>query len=422
MGDTLVTEISNAVINFPRESEDPLLAVLREGAKKLLIQALEQEVEDYVAMFAALRGPDGKRLVVKNGHMPERSIQTGIGDIPVKAPRVNDKRLDEEGRRIRFSSKLLPPYLRRTKSIEELIPWLYLKGVSTGDFSEALSALLGKDAPGLSASTITRLKAVWQEEYQQWRKAPLGNRRFVYIWADGIYFNIRLGEDQRMCMLVVIGADADGNKEVLAVEPGYRESATSWKELLLRLRDRGLTVAPELAIADGALGFWAALDEVFPSTKGQRCWVHKTANVLDKLPKSKQAEAKGMLHEIYEADTRKTAEKAFERFIEVYEPKYPRAAECLAKDRALMLAFYDFPAEHWRHIRSTNPIESSFATVRLRTKRTKGCGSVDATVAMTFKLLMDAKKGWRKLNGHKLLADVIDIRVKFVDGVKEMAA
>lgn len=422
MGDTLVTEISNAVINFPRESEDPLLAVLREGAKKLLIQALEQEVEDYVAMFAALRGPDGKRLVVKNGHMPERSIQTGIGDIPVKAPRVNDKRLDEEGRRIRFSSKLLPPYLRRTKSIEELIPWLYLKGVSTGDFSEALSALLGKDAPGLSASTITRLKAVWQEEYQQWRKAPLGNRRFVYIWADGIYFNVRLGEDQRMCMLVVIGADADGNKEVLAVEPGYRESTTSWKELLLRLRDRGLTVAPELAIADGALGFWAALDEVFPSTKGQRCWVHKTANVLDKLPKSKQAEAKGMLHEIYEADTRKTAEKAFERFIEVYEPKYPRAAECLAKDRALMLAFYDFPAEHWRHIRSTNPIESSFATVRLRTKRTKGCGSVDATVAMTFKLLMDAKKGWRKLNGHKLLADVIDMRVKFVDGVKEKAA
>lgn len=417
-----MTEISNAVINFPRESEDPLLAVMREGARKLLTQALELEVEEFVRMFATLRGPDGKRLVVKNGHMPERTIQTGIGDIAVKAPRVNDKRMDEEGRRMRFSSKLLPPYLRRTKSIEELIPWLYLKGVSTGDFTEALSALLGKDAPGLSASTITRLKAVWQEEYQQWRKASFGNKRFVYIWADGIYFNIRLGEDQRMCMLVVIGADADGNKEVLAVEPGYRESATSWKELLLRLRDRGLSVAPELAVADGALGFWAALDEVFPSTKGQRCWVHKTANVLDKLPKSKQAEAKGMLHEIYEADTCKEAEKAFDRFIEVFEPKYPRAAECLAKDRALMLAFYDFPAEHWRHIRSTNPIESSFATVRLRTKRTKGCGSVDATVAMTFKLLMDAKKGWRKLNGHKLLADVIDIRVKFVDGIKEMAA
>lgn len=416
-----MTEISNAVINFPRDSEDPLLAVLREGARKLLAQALEHEVEDYVAMFAALRDADGKRLVVRNGHMPERSIQTGIGDIPVKTPRVNDKRVDDEGRRIRFSSKLLPPYLRRTKSIEELIPWLYLKGVSTGDFSEALSALLGKDAPGLSASTVTRLKGVWQEEYEQWRKASLGQRRFVYIWADGIYFNIRLGEDQRMCMLVVIGADADGNKEVLAVEPGYRESATSWKELLLRLRDRGLSVAPELAIADGALGFWAALDEIFPSTKGQRCWVHKTANVLDKLPKSKQPEAKGMLHEIYEADTRKEAEKAFDRFVAVYEAKYPKAAECLAKDRIRMLAFYDFPAEHWRHIRSTNPIESSFATVRLRTKRTKGCGSVDATVAMTFKLLMDAKKGWRKLNGHKLLADVIDIKVKFVDGLK-MAA
>ena len=353
--------------------------------------------------------------------MPERSIQTGLGDIPVKPPRVNDKRQDEDGGRIRFHSKLLPPYLRRTKAIEELIPWLYLKGVSTGDFTDALAALLGKDAPGLSASTVTRLKSVWHEEYQQWRKAPLGNKRFVYIWADGIYFNIRLGEDQRMCMLVIIGADADGNKEVLAVEPGYRESATSWKEVLLRLRDRGLTIAPELAIGDGALGFWAALDEVFPSTKGQRCWVHKTANVLDKLPKSKQGEAKGMLHEIYQADTKKEADKAFDRFIEVYEAKHPRAAECLAKDRIKMLAFYDFPAEHWRHIRSTNPIESSFATVRLRTKRTKGCGSVDATVSMTFKLLMDAKKGWRKLNGHKLLADVIDIRVKFVDGLK-MAA
>jgi transposase-like protein len=385
------------------------------------MQALEIEVEEYVARFAALRGAEGRRLVVKNGHMPERSIQTGIGDIPVKAPRVNDQRVDEEGRRIRFSSKLLPPYLRRTKSIEELIPWLYLKGVSTGDFTDALSALVGKDAPGLSASTVTRLKAVWHEEYMKWRTAPLGNRRFVYIWADGIYFNIRLGEDQRMCMLVIIGADADGNKEVLAVEPGYRESATSWKEVLLRLRDRGLTVAPELAVADGALGFWSALDEIFPATKGQRCWVHKTANVLDKLPKSKQPEAKGMLHEIYEADTRKEAEKAFDRFIAVHEAKHPKAAECLAKDRALMLAFYDFPAEHWRHIRTTNPIESSFATVRLRTKRTKGCGSVDATVAMTFKLLMDAKNSWRKLNGHKLLADVIDIKVKFVDGLK-MAA
>lgn len=413
-----MSKSSNAVINFPRETEDPLKAVLREGARKLLVQALEEEVQDYLASFAAARDADGKRLVVKNGYMPERTIQTGIGDIPVKVPRVNDKRVDEAGQRKRFSSKLLPPYLRRTKAIEELIPWLYLKGVSTGDFTEALSALLGKDAPGLSASTVTRLKSVWQEEYHEWRKTSLANKRIVYLWADGIYFNIRLGEDQRMCMLVVIGADADGNKEVLAVEPGYRESATSWKELLLRLRDRELSVAPELAIADGALGFWAALDEVFPSTKGQRCWVHKTANVLDKLPKSKQGEAKGMLHEIYEADTKKDAEKAFDRFLEVFEPKYPRAAECLAKDRALMLAFYDFPAEHWRHIRTTNPIESSFATVRLRTKRTKGCGSVDATVAMTFKLLMDAKKGWRKLNGHKLLADVIDIRVKFVDGLK----
>lgn len=416
-----VHESTSTVVKFPGECENPLMAVLRDGARKMLAQAVELEVEDYLARHADLRGADGKRLVVRNGHMPERTIQTGLGDIPVKAPRVNDKRRDADGNRIRFHSALLPAYLRRTKAIEELIPWLYLKGVSTGDFSDALASLLGKDAPGLSASTVTRLKSVWQEEYEQWRKASLGNRRFVYIWADGIYFNIRLGEDQRMCMLVIIGADAEGNKEVLAVEAGYRESATSWKEVLLRLRDRGLHIAPELAIADGALGFWAALDEIWPNTQGQRCWVHKTANVLDKMPKSRQPEAKGMLHEIYEAETKKEAEKAFDRFIEVFEPKHPRAAECLAKDRALMLAFYDFPAEHWRHIRSTNPIESTFATVRLRTKRTKGCGSAAATVSMTFKLLMDAKKGWRKLNGHKLLADVIDIKVKFVDGIRKAA-
>ena len=409
---------TNALLEFPRESVDPLLSVLRDGAKRMLAQAIELEVEDYIQRYAQERDTSGRRLVVRNGSMPERTIQTGLGNITVKAPRVNDRRVDEKGQKQRFHSKLLPPYLRRTKAIEELIPWLYLKGVSTGDFSEALSALVGTDAPGLSASTVTRLKSVWTEEYNQWRKSSLQKRRFVYIWADGIYFNIRLGEDQRMCMLVIIGADSDGNKEILAVEPGYRESATSWKELLLRLRDRGLTASPELAIADGALGFWSALDEVYPATQGQRCWVHKTANILDKLPKSKQPEAKGMIHEIYQADTRDNAEKAYKRFIDVYEAKYPRATECLVKDYDRLLAFYEFPTEHWRHIRSTNPIESSFATVRLRTKRTKGCGSVDATVAMTFKLLMDAKKSWRKLNGHKLLADVIDITVKFKDGLK----
>nr|WP_245676826.1 IS256 family transposase [Oligoflexus tunisiensis] len=409
------------MIEFPRESEGPLLTVLREGARKILAQAIEVEVDEYIRRHAEQLDETGKRLVVRNGFMPERTIQTGLGDIPIKAPRVNDRRSDESGKRLRFHSKLLPPYLRRTKAIEELIPWLYLMGVSTGDFSDALTSLVGKDAPGLSASTVTRLKSVWQDEYRQWRESPLGKRRFVYIWADGIYFNIRLGEDLRMCMLVIVGADSEGNKEILAVEPGYRESATSWKEILLRLRDRGLTPAPELAIADGALGFWAALAEVMPEVKGQRCWVHKTASVLDKLPKSRQPEAKGMLHEIYEAETRESAEKAFKRFMEVFEAKHPRAAECLVKDNDKLLAFYDFPAEHWRHIRTTNPIESSFATVRLRTKRTKGCGSVDATVAMTFKLLMDAKKGWRKLNGHKLLADVIDITVKFKDGIK-MAA
>lgn len=409
---------TNALLEFPRESVDPLLSVLRDGAKRMLAQAIELEVQDYIQRHAEERDDTGKRLVVRNGSMPERTIQTGLGDIPIKVPRVNDRRRDENGLKKRFHSKLLPPYLRRTKAIEELIPWLYLKGISTGDFTEALSALVGADAPGLSASTVTRLKSVWNEEYRLWRESSLHKRRFVYIWADGIYFNIRLGEDQRMCMLVIIGADSDGNKEVLAVEPGYRETTTSWKEILLRLRDRGLTVAPELAIADGALGFWAALDEVYPSTQGQRCWVHKTANILDKLPKSKQPAAKSMIHEIYQADTRESAEKAYRRFVEVYEAKYPRATECLVKDYDRLLAFYEFPAEHWRHIRSTNPIESSFATVRLRTKRTKGCGSVEATVAMTFKLLMDAKKSWRKLNGHKLLADVIDITVKFKDGLK----
>ncbi len=409
---------TNALLEFPRESVDPLLSVLRDGAKRMLAQAIELEVQEYIQRHAEERDDTGKRLVVRNGSMPERTIQTGLGDIPIKVPRVNDRRRDENGLKKRFHSKLLPPYLRRTKAIEELIPWLYLKGISTGDFTEALSALVGADAPGLSASTVTRLKSVWNEEYRVWRESSLHKRRFVYVWADGIYFNIRLGEDQRMCMLVIIGADSDGNKEVLAVEPGYRETTTSWKEILLRLRDRGLTAAPELAIADGALGFWAALDEVYPSTQGQRCWVHKTANILDKLPKSKQPAAKSMIHEIYQADTRESAEKAYKRFVEVYEAKYPRATECLVKDYDRLLAFYEFPAEHWRHIRSTNPIESSFATVRLRTKRTKGCGSVEATVAMTFKLLMDAKKSWRKLNGHKLLADVIDITVKFKDGLK----
>lgn len=416
-----MSECTSSVAAFPQIPANPLEDLLKEGARRLLAQAVEAEVAAYINAHSHLKDGNGRRLVVRNGHHPERSIQTGLGGISVRQPKVNDRRVDGRGERIRFSSAILPKYLRRTKNIEELIPWLYLKGVSTGDFSEALAALLGKDAPGLSASTVTRLKEVWTAEYETWRSQVI-NERIVYIWADGIHFNIRLGEDDRMCMLVIIGATADGHKRILAVEPGYRESAMSWKEILLRLRSQGLSIDPELATADGALGFWQALRELFPITKEQRCWVHKTANILDKLPKSRQPQAKGMLHEIYLAATLEEAYKAINRFVEVFEAKYPRAVSCLLKDKDETLEFYNFPAEHWIHIRSTNPIESSFATVRHRTRRTKGCGSSKATTAMVFKLLREAEKSWRKLRGYKLLADVIDINVVFVNGERRMAA
>jgi transposase-like protein len=416
-----MSECTSSVAAFPQIPANPLEDLLKEGARRLLAQAVEAEVAAYINAHSHLKDGNGRRLVVRNGHHPERSIQTGLGGISVRQPKVNDRRVDGRGERMRFSSAILPKYLRRTKNIEELIPWLYLKGVSTGDFSEALAALLGKDAPGLSASTVTRLKEVWTAEYETWRSQVI-NERIVYIWADGIHFNIRLGEDDRMCMLVIIGATADGHKRILAVEPGYRESAMSWKEILLRLRSQGLSIDPELATADGALGFWQALRELFPITKEQRCWVHKTANILDKLPKSRQPQAKGMLHEIYLAATLEEAYKAINRFVEVFEAKYPRAVSCLLKDKDETLEFYNFPAEHWIHIRSTNPIESSFATVRHRTRRTKGCGSSKATTAMVFKLLREAEKSWRKLRGYKLLADVIDINVVFVNGERRMAA
>lgn len=411
------------VVAFPQQStQDVLTEVLREGAQKMLAQAIEAEVIAYIAAHADERDESGKRLVVRNGYHPERTIQTGIGGIDVKAPKVNDRRHDEDGVRKRFTSAILPPYLRKTKSVEELIPWLYLKGISTGDFSEALASLVGKDAKGFSASTVTRLKNVWAKDYDEWQGRSLEGKRYVYWWADGIHFNVRLGEDSRMCMLVIIGATPEGRKELIAVAPGYRESTMSWKGVIAALRDQGLKQGPELAIGDGALGFWAAMEELHPESKQQNCWVHKTANVLDKLPKSKQPEAKSMLHDIYQADTKKNAEKAFERFVEVFDDKYPRAVKSLTTNRDRLLSFYDFPAKHWQHIRTTNPIESTFATVRLRTKRTKGCGSVNATVHMVFKLVKDAEKRWRRLRGHQLLADVIDINVKFVDGVREVVA
>lgn len=407
-------------IHQARSSESFLDDVLREGARRLLQAAIEAEVEDYVQAHADDRDEEGRRLVVRNGHAPERTIQTGLGDVAVLRPRVNDRRVDEDGRRIRFESKLLPPYLRRTKGIEELLPWLYLKGVSTGDFSEALQALLGPDAPGLSATTITRLKKAWEGDFAEWNRRSLERKQYVYLWVDGIHFNIRLEED-RQCILVVMGATADGRKELIAVADGYRESEQSWREILLDLKARGLTEAPKLAVGDGALGFWKALAKVFPVTRAQRCWVHKTANILNKLPKSKQAAAKRDIHEIWMAETEEAAMAAFNLFIEKYQAKYPAAVACLEKDREELLAFYDFPAEHWRHLRTTNPIESTFATVRLRHRRTKGSGSRVACLAMVFKLAQAAEKTWRRLNGHKLLGDLIQ-GVQFKDGIRVVAA
>lgn len=400
-------------------AKDMLTEVLRDGAQRMLTAALEAEVESYLSDHANARDEVGHRLVVRNGHGRERTIQTGLGSVEVKKPRINDRRTDGDGRRIQFSSKILPPYLRRTKAIEELIPWLYLKGVSTGDFSEALASLLGKNAPGLSASTVVRLKQSWEADFKEWNRRDLASKRYVYIWVDGIHFNIRL-EEQRQCILVVMGATADGTKELLAVQDGYRESEQSWKELLLDLKARGLTVDPELAAGDGALGFWKALPQVWSSTRVQRCWCHKTANILNYLPKGEQPRAKEALHQIWMAATRTDARRAFDLFVATYEAKYPKAASCLAKDRDELLAFYDFPAEHWIHLRTTNPIESTFATVRLRTKRTKGCGSRIACLTMVFKLAQAAERKWRKLNGHELLGDIIR-GVQFKDGTKVAA-
>jgi transposase-like protein len=392
----------------------PLDDVLREGARQMLLSAVEAEVHEYVARHAACVDELGRRLVVRNGRARKRTVLTGLGVLRVRAPRVDDRRRDEQGRRHRFTSAILPPYLRKTRSVEELIPWLYLKGISTGDFSEALKALVGPDAPGLSASTVVRLKERWSDEYDAWRRSDLDERRYVYIWADGIYCNVRL-DDERQCLLVVIGATADGRKQLLAVHDGFRESELSWTEVLVNLKERGLQVAPNLAVGDGALGFWAALRKVFPQTLEQRCWVHKTANVLNKLPKSMQGKAKAMLHDIYLAETREAAEKAFDRFVNLYKSKYPKAVDCLVKDREALLAFYDFPAEHWPHLRTTNPVESTFATVRLRHRRTKGCGSRQATLTMVFMLARQAERRWRRLNGSKLIVHVLEGKT-FKDG------
>lgn len=393
-------------------SSDALTELVRQGARQIIAQAVEAELQTFLAQYQCLKDDKGRQAVVRNGYLPERTIVTGVGAVDVRVPKVRDR----NGTGIKFNSMLLPPYLKRAQSVEEVLPWLYLKGVSTGDFSEALASLLGANAEGLSASTISRLKATWNEEHQQWQKRSLISKRYVYLWADGIYFNIR-NEDERQCILVIIGVTDTGRKELLGLEAGFRESALNWKSLLLRLQDQGLKTAPELAIGDGALGFWKALAQVFPTTRVQRCWVHKTANVLNNLPKSQQPNAKSALHEIYMAATKAEAETAFDRFINIYEAKYPKAVECLAKDRQALLAFYDFPAEHWVHIRTTNPIESTFATVRLRTDKTRGCVSQQSILALVFKLVQSAQKRWLRIRGFKRLGEVIE-GVKFKDGIR----
>lgn len=405
-------EATATTIPFP-EPRDLLTEALRSGARTLLAQAVEAEVAEWIDAHEGVTDEAGRRQVVRNGYLPERSITTPLGPVPVKQPRVRDRR--PEGEREKFTSPLLPPYLRKAKSVEELIPFLYLKGVSTGDFTDALESILGPGCPGLSASTVTRLKGVWEEEYERWSQRSLEGKEYVYVWADGVHTNIRLEED-RQCLLVLMGATAEGKKELIAILDGHRESAQSWRELLLDVKRRGLAIEPKLAVGDGALGFWKALREVFPNTTEQRCWVHKTANVLDKLPKSKQPKAKSMIHDIWQADTREEAGKAFNAFVEDYELKHPKAVACLKKDRDELLTFYDFPAEHWRHLRTTNPIESTFATIRLRHKRTKGCGSRTASLTMMFKLAESAAKRWRSLGGAKLLPEVLQ-GTPFQDGL-----
>jgi len=408
------------VIDFKKPEpfvDDPITDVLRTGARKLLTEALEIEIEGFLSQYREFRDNQENQRVVRNGYLPERDIQTGIGPVAVKVPRARDRQPDHESGPIRFNSSLLPPYLRKTKSMEELIPWLYLKGISTNDFTEALSALVGKDAPGLSASTISRLKSIWQEDLEQWQKRDLSHKRYVYIWADGIYCNVRM--EERQCLLVIIGATENGKKELIALDSGFRESELSWTELLLDLKHRGLKATPGLATGDGALGFWKALAKVYGNTRWQRCWVHKTANVLNKLPKSIQPKVKEKLHQIWMAPDKAEARKHFDDFISIYEAKYPKATECLQKDRDVLLTFYDFPAEHWRHIRTTNPIESTFSTVRLRTAKVRSCFSSKTVVTMAFTLCQCAQKRWQRLYGYRKLGKIIQ-GIKFINGIEEI--
>lgn len=393
-------------------SHDALTELLRGGAQRLIAQAIEAELEQMLAEYQDILTIDGHRAVVRNGFLPERQVLTGIGAVTVQVPKVRDR----SGNGVKFSARFLPPYLRRATSINELLPLLYLKGISAGDMQEALAALVGEDARGLSSSVVSRLKSTWIEEYNSWNNRDLTDTHYVYMWVDGIHFNVR-SDDDRQCILVIIGATESGKKEFVAIEDGYRESEQSWTEVLLDLRHRGLNTPPLLAIGDGALGFWKAINKVFPTTRHQRCWVHKTANVLGKMPKRMQGKAKAQLQDIWMAETQKHAEKAFDAFLTTHDAKYPKATECLRKDRDALLAFYDFPAEHWQHIRTTNPIESTFATVRLRTAKTRSCVSRTTILTMVFKLGESVQKRWNRLRGATLLEEVRR-GVRYVDGVR----
>ena len=412
-----MNETTNIVpLRQPDEIDDPVTDILRAGARQLLAQAIEAEVETFLATMKDLKLADGRARVVRHGHGPARTIQTGIGPVEVARVKIRDRGASSDGERIRFSSAILPLWARRTRSLDALLPVLYLRGISTGDFQEALTALLGKDAPNLSPAVVSRLTAEWQGEYERWQKRDLSARRYVYVWADGVFLQARM-EDHGECMLVLIGATPEGKKELIGFQVGVRESAQSWRELLIDVKQRGLQIAPEIAVGDGALGFWKALDEICPGTRHQRCWVHKTVNVLDKVPLSVQANMKTDLREVYRAPNRTSAEAAIEVFAEKYRAKYGRAVECLTKDRDALLAFYDFPAEHWDHLRTTNPIESVFATVRHRTVRTKGSLSPTTARLMVFKLVMAASKTWRRLKGTNQLPKLI-AGVRFNDGIE----
>ena len=408
----LQSENQQETATFSQSLDD----VVRQGAQRMLALAIEAEVHQFLETHQNSRDKDGLRLVVRNGYLPERSILSSVGPLQIRQPRVDDRKLREE-KGEGFSSQILPKYMRRTPSLDTLVPALYLRGISTQDFPTALASILGEHAKGLSSGTVVRLKEKWQDEYSEWARRDLSKKKYVYIWADGVYFNVRL-TSASPCILVIIGADENGRKELIAVQDGVRESDISWKQLLLGLRDRGLQAGPELAIADGALGFWKALGQVYPHCRHQRCWVHKTANILDKLPKSVHPSAKKLIHEMYMSDTRENALKAYDRFIATYEDKYPKAVLCLRKDKDQLFTFYDFPAAHWQHIRTTNPIESTFATVRLRTRRTKGCGSVAATLTMVFKLTKEAEKRWRRLRGYKWIP-FVQRGETFIDGEPE---